>query len=157
MGLPTPYRAVRTLPQGRTVAVLNFRTDPKDETIMTYSFDASVDPDIATSRAHVLLESEIDARIAAIREAAKRRTTLHEALAAYEDGLHLAVQAGWTVEQLRQIGLKEAENEKPAETAAPVDATPAAYAPPVAIHSEFRAEPVSVPAYQYGGPIAVSS
>jgi hypothetical protein len=123
---------------------------------MTYSADPSVDPDAAASLAHVLLESEIEARISAIRELAKQRNALHAALAAYEEGWHSAVKAGWTVEQLQQIGLKEAENEKPADARPAVEEAEVPYAAPVALHSEFRSDPIAAPSYDsFGGPVAV--
>lgn len=137
---------------------------------MSYSPDASVDPEAAATRAHVLLESEIEARLSAIRDLAKQRNALHAALAAYEEGWSKALKAGWTSEQLRQIGLKEAEQEKPGETPVAVDKPKeTSYAAPVSIHGDFRAEPASVPAPAaplaapvaapsfgtFGGPVAV--
>ena len=123
---------------------------------MTFSTQSSVDPEAAASLAHVMLESEIEARISAIRELAKQRKAIHEALAAYEEGWSAAVAAGWTVEQLQQIGLKEVELEKPADPRPAVEAV-APYVAPVALNTEFRSDVVTTPSYDssYGGPVAV--
>ncbi|MFF1632512.1 hypothetical protein [Leifsonia sp. NPDC058248] len=123
---------------------------------MTYTADPSVDPDAAASLAHVLLESEIEARIGAVRELARQRNVLHSALAAYEEGWHSAVKAGWTVEQLQQIGLKEAEHEKPVDARPAADEADLPYAAPVTLHTEFRSDPITAPSYQsFAGPVAV--
>jgi len=123
---------------------------------MTFSTESSVDPDAAASLAHVMLESEIEARIGAIRELAKQRKVILEALAAYEEGWSAAVAAGWTVEQLQQIGLKEVAFEKPADPRPAVEAV-APYVAPVAVNTEYRSDAVAAPSYDssYGGPVAV--
>lgn len=117
---------------------------------MSYSIDPTVDPDAAATRAHVLLESEIEARISAVRELARHRNALHAALAAYEGGWQTALTAGWTTEQLRQIGLKEAQDEKApearpavAESPAPVAGLEEAYPAPIALRSALVSESTS--------------
>lgn len=138
---------------------------------MTFSTDASVDPDAAASLAHVMLESEIEARISAIRELAKQRNAIHEALAAYEEGWSAAVKAGWTTEQLQKIGLKETEFEKSADPRPAVAAVPAVpavaavapvtpvapYAAPVALSTDYRSDTVTSASHDssFGGPVAV--
>lgn len=125
--------------------------------MMTFSTEAPVDPDAAASLAHVMLESEIQARIAAVRELAKQRKAIHEALAAYEEGWNAAVKEGWTVEQLQQIGLKEAPFEMAADARPAVEAI-APYAAPVAISTEYRSDASTTPSYDtptFGGPVAV--
>lgn len=120
---------------------------------MSYSIDPTVDPDAAATRAHVLLESEIEARISAVRELARHRIALHAVLAAYEGGWQTALKAGWTTQQLRQIGLKEAQDEKAPEAAvaeslapvAPLEEPEEAYPAPIALHSTPVAE--SAPTY----------
>lgn len=134
---------------------------------MTYSPDPTVDPESAATRAHVLLESEIEARISAVRELAKHRNALHAALSAYEDGWQSALNAGWTLEQLRQIGLKEAGDERAPEVRPSIVEPEETYAAPVAIRSEYASEtpaptfeptyePSYTPTYEpYAGPVAV--
>ncbi|WP_285114310.1 hypothetical protein [Leifsonia sp. fls2-241-R2A-40a] len=124
---------------------------------MTFSPGASVDPEAAASLAHVMLESEIQARIAAVRELAKQRKTIHEALAAYEEGWNAAVKEGWTVEQLQQIGLKEAPFETSDDARPAVEAV-APYAAPVALSTDYRSDATPAPSYDtssFGGPVAV--
>lgn len=78
-----------------------------------------VDPDAAAQRANVLLESEINARLDAVRELARRQNALDAALADYESAWQLAARTGWTESTLRDIGLRapDALPERPSRRA----------------------------------------
>lgn len=98
---------------------------------MNPTFGTTVDPEKAAERAHVLLESEITARLDAVRDLAKRLNDLDTAIADYLDGWQLAQRAGWTESTLADIGLRAPES-LPAPSgrrAADTDAAPASPAP----------------------------
>ena len=112
---------------------------------MNPTFGTTVDPEKAAERAHVLLESEITARLDAVRDLAKRLNDLDTAISDYLGAWQTAQRAGWTESTLSDIGLRAPES-LPApsgrrsadatETAAPAaPATPSspALAPVVAL------------------------
>jgi hypothetical protein len=76
---------------------------------MTQPYGA-VDPETAAERAHVLLESEITARLDAVRELAKRLNGLDAAIADYLTAWQSATRAGWTDSTLADIGLRSPES-----------------------------------------------
>ena len=76
---------------------------------MTQPYGA-VDPETAAERAHVLLESEITARLDAVRDLAKRLNDLDAAIADYVSGWQSATRAGWTESTLTDIGLRSPES-----------------------------------------------
>lgn len=76
---------------------------------MTQPYGA-VDPETAAERAHVLLESEITARLDAVRDLAKRLNDLDAAIADYVSGWQAATRAGWTESTLADIGLRSPES-----------------------------------------------
>ncbi|MFF1876638.1 hypothetical protein [Leifsonia sp. NPDC058230] len=73
---------------------------------MNQPYGIAVDPDAAAQRANALLESEIKARIDAVRAAAQRLNALNAAIAEYETAWQSATQAGWTEDKLRDVGLR---------------------------------------------------
>lgn len=93
------------------------------------TYGISVDPDMAAQRANALLESEIKARIGAVRELAQRMNALDAAILEYEVAWQAAKQAGWSDDRLREIGLHSPDESSPvagrraAGTSAPVSAT----------------------------------
>lgn len=106
---------------------------------MNPTFGTTVDPEKAAERAHVLLESEITARLDAVRDLAKRLNDLDTAISDYLGAWQTAQRAGWTEGTLSDIGLRAPES-LPApsgrrsadatETAAPAaPATPSSPAP----------------------------
>jgi len=72
-------------------------------------FASAVDPEQAASRANVLMESEIKARIDAVRQLAQRQNALDAAVAEYESAYQTATRAGWTEDKLRDVGLRAPE------------------------------------------------
>lgn len=102
---------------------------------MTQPYGA-VDPETAAERAHVLLESEITARLDAVRELAKRLNGLDAAIADYLSAWQSATRAGWTDSTLADIGLRSPESlptpsgRRAADAGAP--AAPAPSAPTLA-------------------------
>jgi hypothetical protein len=77
------------------------------------TYGISVDPDMAAQRANALLESEIKARIGAVRELAQRMNALDAAILEYEVAWQAAKQAGWSDERLREIGLHSPDESSP--------------------------------------------
>ncbi len=105
---------------------------------MTQPYGA-VDPETAAERAHVLLESEITARLDAVRELAKRLNGLDAAIADYLSAWQSATRAGWTDSTLADIGLRSPDSlptpsgRRAADAGAPAaPAVPAAPAPTLA-------------------------
>ncbi|WP_431278878.1 hypothetical protein [Leifsonia poae] len=80
---------------------------------MNQNYGTAVDPDMAAQRANALLESEIKARIEAVRGLAQRQVALDTAIAEYESAWQSAAQAGWTEDKLRDIGLRAPEPSTP--------------------------------------------
>ena len=78
------------------------------------TYGISVDPDMAAQRANALLESEIKARIGAVRELAQRMNALDAAILEYEVAWQAAKQAGWSDDRLREIGLHSPDESSPA-------------------------------------------
>ncbi|MFI5061222.1 MAG: hypothetical protein ACHP7F_07230 [Actinomycetales bacterium] len=76
---------------------------------MNQSNGIIVDPEIAAQRANVLLESEIQSRIGAVRLLAQRQNALDEATAEYETAWQSASRVGWSEDKLRDIGLRSPE------------------------------------------------
>lgn len=95
----------------------------------------AVDPETAAERAHVLLESEITARLDAVRDLAKRLNDLDAAIADYLSAWQSAARAGWTENTLADIGLRSPESlpspsgRRTADTVAPAPSTPATASP----------------------------
>ena len=80
---------------------------------MNTPYGISVDPDMAAQRANALLESEIKARIGAVRELAQRMNALDAAILEYEVAWQAAKQAGWSDDRLREIGLHSPDETAP--------------------------------------------
>lgn len=130
---------------------------------MNPTFGTTVDPEKAAERAHVLLESEITARLDAVRDLAKRLNDLDTAIADYLTGWQLAQRAGWTESTLADIGLRAPESlptpsgrraadadAAPASPAAPATPSTPALAPVVALTpppAHVPAPVVSAPAF----------
>ncbi|MCI0159292.1 hypothetical protein KNO15_21540 [Leifsonia shinshuensis] len=97
----------------------------------------AVDPETAAERAHVLLESEITARLDAVRELAKRLNGLDAAIADYLSAWQSATRAGWTDGTLADIGLRSPESlptpsgRRAADVGVPAASVPSATAAPV--------------------------
>jgi hypothetical protein len=68
---------------------------------------------MAAQRANALLESEIKARIGAVRELAQRMNALDAAVLEYEVAWQAAKQAGWSDDRLREIGLHSPDESTP--------------------------------------------
>jgi hypothetical protein len=68
---------------------------------------------MAAQRANALLESEIKARIGAVRELAQRMNALDAAILEYEVAWQAAKQAGWSDDRLREIGLHSPDESAP--------------------------------------------
>jgi hypothetical protein len=99
---------------------------------MTQPYGA-VDPETAAERAHVLLESEITARLDAVRDLAKRLNDLDAAIAGYLSAWQGATRAGWTESTLADIGLRSPESlPSPSGRRAADSAAPAPAAAPAA-------------------------
>ncbi|HEY2557981.1 MAG TPA: hypothetical protein VGI08_12810 [Diaminobutyricibacter sp.] len=113
---------------------------------MNTPYGISVDPDMAAQRANALLETEIQARIGAVRELAQRMNALDAAILEYEVAWQAAKQAGWSDDRLREIGLHSPDESSPvtgrraaaassapapAVTPAPVSAAPQQNVAPV--------------------------
>ena len=99
---------------------------------MTQPYGA-VDPETAAERAHVLLESEITARLDAVRELAKRLNGLDAAIADYLSAWQSATRAGWTDSTLADIGLRSPDSlPTPSGRRAADAGAPAAPAPTLA-------------------------
>ena len=77
------------------------------------TYGISVDPDMAAQRANALLETEIQARIGAVRELALRMNALDAAILEYELAWQSAKQAGWSDDRLREIGLHSPDETSP--------------------------------------------
>ena len=77
---------------------------------MNQQYGIAVDPEQAASRANVLMESEIKARIDAVRQLAQRQNGLDAAVAEYETAYQAATRAGWSEDKLRDIGLRSPES-----------------------------------------------
>lgn len=98
---------------------------------MTQPFGA-VDPETAAERAHVLLESEITARLDAVRELARRLNGLDAAIADYLSAWQSATRAGWTDNTLADICLRAPESlptpsgRRAADAGAPAAPSPSA-------------------------------
>lgn len=73
---------------------------------MNQPYGIALDPDMAAQRATALLESEIKARIDAVRSLAQRLNALNAAIAEYETAWQSATQAGWSEDKLLDIGLR---------------------------------------------------
>jgi hypothetical protein len=73
---------------------------------MNQPYGTAVDPEKAAERAHVLLESEITARLDAVRDLAKRLNELDSVIADYLSAWQLATRAGWSESTLADIGLR---------------------------------------------------
>lgn len=102
---------------------------------MNPSNGTTVDPEAAAERAHVLLESEINARLGAVRELAKRLNDLDSAIADYVSAWQAAQRAGWTAGKLSDIGLRAPEslpapNGRRSADSTEADSAPAAPAAP---------------------------
>lgn len=76
---------------------------------MNQQFASAVDPEQAASRANVLMESEIKARIDAVRQLAQRQNALDAAVSEYEAAYQAATRAGWSEDKLRDVGLRAPE------------------------------------------------
>lgn len=93
---------------------------------MNQQFASAVDPEQAASRANVLMESEIKARIDAVRQLAQRQNALDAAVAEYESAYQTATRAGWTEDKLRDVGLRAPEASSVAgRRSAPAEQAPA--------------------------------
>lgn len=96
-----------------------------------------VNPDAAAQRAQLLLQSEINARVDAVRELAKRLNAVDAALADYESAWQFATRTGWSEGTLRDIGLRapgSSPERSPRRAAEPAATTgPTGLAPVVAI------------------------
>lgn len=129
---------------------------------MNPTFGTTVDPEKAAERAHVLLESEITARLDAVRDLAKRLNDLDTAIADYLAAWQTAQRAGWTEGTLSDIGLRAPESlpapsgrrsvdsTEAAAPAAPASPSSPALAPVVALTPPPAHVPspvVSAPAY----------
>jgi hypothetical protein len=111
----------------------------------------AVDPETAAERAHVLLESEITARLDAVRTLAKRLNDLDSAIADYLSAWQGATRAGWTESTLSDIGLRSPESlpspsgRRSADTLAPsASASPSASHPASATTSPALAPVVAL-------------
>lgn len=109
---------------------------------MNPSNGTTVDPDKAAERAHVLLESEITARLDAVRELAKRLNDLDGAIAEYLTAWQTAQRAGWTDGTLSDIGLRAPESLPAPSGRRSADATEAAAPAAPAIPSSPALAPV---------------
>ena len=107
---------------------------------MNTPYGISVDPDMAAQRANALLESEIKARIGAVRELALRMNALDAATLEYELAWQGAKQAGWSDDRLREIGLHSPDESSPVtgRRAAAASSSPA----PVAALQQSNVAPV---------------
>ena len=134
---------------------------------MNQQYGIAVDPEQAASRANVLMESEIKARIDAVRQLAQRQNGLDAAAAEYETAYQAATRAGWSEDKLRDIGLRSPES---ASAGAGRRSAPAEQAPAMASVVQLPAPasvtpaqaPAAAPAQSPGqaqapGPIAVPS
>ena len=93
---------------------------------MNQQFASAVDPEQAASRANVLMESEIKARIDAVRQLAQRQNALDSAVADYESAYQTATRAGWSEDKLRDVGLRAPEASSVAgRRSAPAEQAPA--------------------------------
>ena len=114
---------------------------------MNTPYGISVDPDMAAQRANALLESEIKARIGAVRELAQRMNALDAAILEYEVAWQAAKQAGWSDDRLREIGLHSPDETSPvtgrrAAAAASSAPAPAAAPAPVSAAPQQNVAPV---------------
>ena len=110
---------------------------------MNTPYGISVDPDMAAQRANALLESEIKARIGAVRELAQRMNALDAAILEYEVAWQAAKQAGWSDDRLREIGLHSPDETAPVtgRRAAP-GSTPAPASAPAPVSASPSVAPV---------------
>ncbi|NEN05099.1 hypothetical protein G3T36_04360 [Diaminobutyricibacter tongyongensis] len=112
---------------------------------MNNPYGISVDPDMAAQRANALLESEIKARIDAVRELAQRMNALDAAILEYELAWQAAKQAGWSDERLREIGLHSPDESAPVagrRAAAASTPTPTLTSAPAPVASSPSVAPV---------------
>ncbi|GAA4140704.1 hypothetical protein [Leifsonia shinshuensis] len=96
---------------------------------MNPSYGNAVDPEKAAERAHVLLESEINSRLDAVRQLAKRLNDLDTAIAEYLSAWQVAQRAGWTDSTLSDIGLRAPESLPAPSGRRSADASDSAAAP----------------------------
>jgi hypothetical protein len=89
------------------------RAPHRTEGRIVNTYGISVDPDMAAQRANALLESEIKARIGAVRELAQRMNALDAAILEYEVAWQAAKHAGWSDDRLREIGLHSPDESTP--------------------------------------------
>lgn len=111
---------------------------------MNQNYGHAVDPDLAAQRANVLMESEIKARIDAVRELAQRQNSLEAALLEYETAYQAATRAGWQEDKLRDIGLRAPESSADLGGRRAAPSAPAAPAP-AAQQAPAPAQPASAP------------
>ncbi|MEY9953981.1 hypothetical protein [Leifsonia sp. EB34] len=112
---------------------------------MNPSNGTTVDPETAAERAHVLLESEINARLGAVRELAKRLNDLDSAIAEYVCAWQTAQRAGWTAGKLSDIGLRAPESLPAPNGRRSTDSTDAASAPSTPAAPAAPASPALAP------------
>lgn len=102
----------------------------------------AVDPETAAERAHVLLESEITARLDAVRELARRLNALDAAIADYSSAWQGATRAGWAESTLVDIGLRSPDSLPSPSGRRAADAAPATSSPAAATPSASPLAPV---------------
>jgi hypothetical protein len=105
----------------------------------------AVDPETAAERAHVLLESEITARLDAVRDLAKRLNDLDAAIADYLSGWQSATRAGWTESTLADIGLRSPESLPSPSGRRAAETAPAPSSPTSAPSPSFSTSPTLAP------------
>lgn len=124
---------------------------------MNQPYGTAVDPEKAAERAHVLLESEITARLDAVRDLAKRLNDLDSAIADYLSAWQLATRAGWTENTLADIGLRSPESLPAPSGRRAADATPAAAPSIPAPSGSVPSSPALAPVVALTPPPAPSS
>ncbi|HAM26488.1 MAG TPA: hypothetical protein DCP11_07195 [Microbacteriaceae bacterium] len=85
----------------------------RSEAQVHYLSRKTFDPDDSTVLAHAIIEAEMSHRMDLVHQLAVRLSALEATIAAVDAARHAAVAAGWTEEQLLELGLGAVDNSKP--------------------------------------------
>ena len=77
-----------------------------------YLSRTTFDPNDSTVQAKAILDAEMNKRMDLVHQLAVRLSALEATIAAVDAARHAAIAAGWTEEQLLDLGLGAVENSK---------------------------------------------
>ena len=77
-----------------------------------YLSRTTFDPNDSTVQAQAIVDAEMNKRMDLVHQLAVRLSALEATIAAVDAARHAAIAAGWTEEQLLELGLGAVENSK---------------------------------------------